>query len=144
MHQPHISYIGHSLFKISSPGPVLYGTKWLLSRPHIQSPPLHSRCKINKGLLKRGSTIDHWRSRRKGWSFGTPVIHTYTYYARRILTGRQQTSSRILYYSILDIHGISRQTKPLLRILHIVCSAPAMSTGRLQPSSCMQRAGLQW
>jgi hypothetical protein len=25
---------GHSLFKISSPGPVLYGTKWLLWRPH--------------------------------------------------------------------------------------------------------------
>jgi hypothetical protein len=24
---------GHSLFKISSPGPVLYGTKWLLWRP---------------------------------------------------------------------------------------------------------------
>jgi hypothetical protein len=25
---------GHSLFKISSPGPVLYGTKWILWRPH--------------------------------------------------------------------------------------------------------------
>jgi hypothetical protein len=25
---------GHSLFKISSPGPVLHGTKWLLWRPH--------------------------------------------------------------------------------------------------------------
>jgi hypothetical protein len=25
---------GHSLFNISSPGPVLYGTKWLLWRPH--------------------------------------------------------------------------------------------------------------
>jgi hypothetical protein len=34
--------------------------------PHIQSPTLHSRCGINKGLIKRGSTIDHWRSRCKG------------------------------------------------------------------------------
>jgi hypothetical protein len=25
---------GHSLFKISSPGPVLYGTKWILWRPN--------------------------------------------------------------------------------------------------------------
>jgi hypothetical protein len=43
---------GHSLFKITSPGPVYQGTKWLLWRPHIQSPKFHSKCVINKGLIK--------------------------------------------------------------------------------------------
>jgi hypothetical protein len=51
--------------KISSPGPVFHGTKWLLWCPHIQSPTLHSRCGINRGLIKGGSTTDHWRSRGK-------------------------------------------------------------------------------
>jgi hypothetical protein len=48
----------------------------------LQSPTLHSRCGINKGLIKRGSTIDHWRSRCKGWIlWPTPYtyIHTYIY-----------------------------------------------------------------
>jgi hypothetical protein len=67
---------GHSLFKISSSGPVLHGVKWLLWRPHIQSPTLHSRCGINKGLIKGGSTIDHWRSRYKGWILW-PIPYTY-------------------------------------------------------------------
>jgi hypothetical protein len=57
---------GHSLFKISSPGSVLHGTTWLLRHPHKQSPTFHSKCRIDKGLIKRGSTIDHWRSRCKG------------------------------------------------------------------------------
>jgi hypothetical protein len=67
---------GHSLFQISSPGPVLHGTKWLLWRPHRQSPTLHSRCGINKGLIKEGSTIDHWRSQCKGWILW-PIPYTY-------------------------------------------------------------------
>jgi hypothetical protein len=44
---------GYSLFKISSPGPVLYGTKWLLWRPHKQSPTFHSKCRIDKVLRKK-------------------------------------------------------------------------------------------
>jgi hypothetical protein len=52
---------GCSSCKISSPGPVFHGTNWLLWRPHILSPILHSRYGINKGLIKRGSTINHWR-----------------------------------------------------------------------------------
>jgi hypothetical protein len=59
----------HSLFKISSPGPVPYGTKWLLRHPHKQSPTFHSKCRINKGLIKQGSTINHWRLRCKGQIF---------------------------------------------------------------------------
>jgi hypothetical protein len=42
-----------------------------------KSPTLHSRCRINKGLIKRGSTIDHSWSRGKGWFYGPPLIHTY-------------------------------------------------------------------
>jgi hypothetical protein len=57
---------GHSFFKISSPTPVLYGTKWLLWRPHEQSPTFHSTCRINKELIKRCSTIEHWKSQCKG------------------------------------------------------------------------------
>jgi hypothetical protein len=59
---------GHNFFKISSPGPVLQGTKWLLWRLHIQSPTLPLRCGIKKTLIKRGSTRDHWR---------LPTPHTY-------------------------------------------------------------------
>jgi hypothetical protein len=70
---------GCSSCKISSPVPVLHGTKWLLWRPNIQSPTLHSRCGINKGLIKRGSTIDHWRSRCKGWILWPTVIFVHTY-----------------------------------------------------------------
>jgi hypothetical protein len=70
--------------EISSPGPIFHGTKWLLWRPHIQSLTLHSRCGINKGLIKRGSTIDHWRSWYKCWilwptryTYMHTYIHTY-------------------------------------------------------------------
>jgi hypothetical protein len=71
---------GCSPYKTSSPGPVLRGTKWLLWRPHIQSPTLHSRCGINKGLFKRGNTVDHWKSRCKGWIlWPTPYAYIHTY-----------------------------------------------------------------
>jgi hypothetical protein len=71
---------GHSLFKISSAGPVLYETKQLLWRTHKESPTFHSECRINKKLIKRGSTIDHWKSRCKGrisWSTPYTCMHTY-------------------------------------------------------------------
>jgi hypothetical protein len=55
-----------NLIKISSLGPVLYGTKWLLWRHHNQSPTFQSKYRIDKGLTKRESTIDHWRSQCKG------------------------------------------------------------------------------
>jgi hypothetical protein len=67
---------GQSLFKILTLGPVLHGTKWLLWCPHIQSLTLHLRRGINKGLIKRGSTTDHWRLRCKGWILW-PTPHTY-------------------------------------------------------------------
>jgi hypothetical protein len=57
---------GHILFKILSLGPILYGTKWLLWRPHKQSPTFYSKCRIDKGLIRRGSKIDYWRSQCKG------------------------------------------------------------------------------
>jgi hypothetical protein len=71
---------GCSPCKISSPGPVFHGTKWLLWRPQTQSHTFHSRCRINKGLIKRGSTIEHWRSRCKGWILWLiPYTYIYTY-----------------------------------------------------------------
>jgi hypothetical protein len=73
---------GHSLFKISSPGPVLYGTNRLLWRPHKQSPTFHSKCRINKGLIKMGSTIDHWRSR---------CIHSFIAYRIKKLKKRPRS-----------------------------------------------------
>jgi hypothetical protein len=45
---------GHSLFKISSPGPVVYGTKWLLWRLHKQSLTFHRKCRIDKGFPNKG------------------------------------------------------------------------------------------
>jgi hypothetical protein len=41
-----------------------------------QSPTLHSWCRINKGLIKRGSTIDHWRSWCNSWILW-PAPYTY-------------------------------------------------------------------
>jgi hypothetical protein len=69
---------GCSPCKISSPGSVFYGTKRLQWHPHIQSPTLHSKCMIYKELIKRGSTIDHWRLRCKGWILW-PTPYTYIY-----------------------------------------------------------------
>jgi hypothetical protein len=72
---------GCSSRKISSPGPAFHGTKWLLWHPHIKSPTLHFRCRINRWLIKRGSIIDHWKSRCKGrilW----PTPHTYIHTLR--------------------------------------------------------------
>jgi hypothetical protein len=66
----------HSFFKISSHGPVSYGSKWLLWRPHKQSPTVHSKCRINKGLITRGSTIDHWMSQCHGRN-GLLLIHSF-------------------------------------------------------------------
>jgi hypothetical protein len=70
---------GHRLLKISLPGSVLHGIKWFLWCPHKWSSTLHSECRINEGLIQRGSTIDHWRSQcedRILWP--TPYTHTYT------------------------------------------------------------------
>jgi hypothetical protein len=40
--------------------------------------PNHSECKINKGLIQRGSTIDHWRSQCERWIlWPTPYTHTH-------------------------------------------------------------------
>jgi hypothetical protein len=36
----------------------------------------HSKCRINKGLNNRGSTIDHWKSRCKGRICGPPLLQT--------------------------------------------------------------------
>jgi hypothetical protein len=56
---------GCSPCRILSPGPVFHGTKWLLWHPHIQSPTLHLRCGINKGLIKREAQqiIEGWGAR---------------------------------------------------------------------------------
>jgi hypothetical protein len=70
-------------------GQFFYGAKWLLWRPH----KFHSKCRINKGLIKRGSTIDHWRSRCKGRISGPPLIHTY------IITHQLLHSSSLIQYS---------------------------------------------
>jgi hypothetical protein len=43
---------GHSLPKISSAGPVVYETKWLLWCPHKQSSTFHSKCRTKKGSIR--------------------------------------------------------------------------------------------
>jgi hypothetical protein len=70
---------GYSSFTTSSPGPVLHGTKWLLWRPYKQSSTFHSKCGINRVLIKkRGSTVDQWWLRCRDWMWAT----TYTYVHR--------------------------------------------------------------
>jgi hypothetical protein len=82
MNQPQTCPVwlwGCSSCNILSPGPVFHGTKWLQWRPHIQSPTLHSRCEINKGLIKRGSTIIIEGHGARAGFYGPPLIHTCTY-----------------------------------------------------------------
>jgi hypothetical protein len=88
---------GCSSHNISSLRPVFHGTKWLLWRPHIQSPTLHSRCGINKGLIKKGSTIDHWRSWCKGYILW-PTPYTYIHYIHTSFNkmGRRHISATML------------------------------------------------
>jgi hypothetical protein len=100
---------GCSPCKILSPEPVFHGTKWLLWRPHIQSPTRHSRCRINKGLIKRGSTIDHWRSRSKGWILW-PTPYTYIHCLCMItLTISFMVMHPVVYLMIWYIKGQSTQ-----------------------------------
>jgi hypothetical protein len=56
----------YSPFVVSSPGPVFYGARWLLWRPHKWTPAVHLECGIDKGANKRGSTIDQWWSQCRG------------------------------------------------------------------------------
>jgi hypothetical protein len=70
---------GCSSCKISSPGPVLHGTKWLLWRPHMQSPTLHSRCWINKGLIKRGKHNRSLKVAVQGLDFMAHHFYIHTY-----------------------------------------------------------------
>jgi hypothetical protein len=77
---------GCSSCKISSPGPDFHGTKWLLWRPHIHSPTLHSRCGINKGLIKRGITIDYWMVTVQGLDFMAHHLYIHTYIHTHIHT----------------------------------------------------------
>jgi hypothetical protein len=74
---------GHSLLKISSPGPLFYGTNWLLWRPHEQGPTFHSKCRINKGLIKKRGTINHRRLQCKGRiSWPTPLTYIHSSFLR--------------------------------------------------------------
>jgi hypothetical protein len=66
---------GYTSFKISSPGPVLHGIKWLLWRPHKWSPTVYSKCGI-KGLIK-GKAQQIRNGRGAGSDCGPPLIHTY-------------------------------------------------------------------
>jgi hypothetical protein len=49
-----IVILSSTLYTSLDPGPVLHGTKWLLCRPYKQSPTFHSKCGINRGLIKKG------------------------------------------------------------------------------------------
>jgi hypothetical protein len=56
--------------------------KWWHSFIRLQSPTTNSRCRINKGLIKRESIIDHWRWRCKGlilWPTPYKYIHLSDY-----------------------------------------------------------------
>jgi hypothetical protein len=54
---------GPSLFKISPPGSIFHGTKWLFRRPQVQNPALRSKCGIAEGITKE---------RGKVWKLVTP------------------------------------------------------------------------
>jgi hypothetical protein len=115
MNQPHTSYVivSHSLFKISSPGTVLYGIKWLLWCPHKQSPTFHSKCRINKGLIKRGSTIYHWRSWCKGRIIMAHPSYIHSFIPLNIVIAQKI----ITLYSTLGCH-ISAHNQPHHREFH--------------------------
>jgi hypothetical protein len=68
---------GFSLFKILSLGSILYGTKWLFWRPHVQNPALHSKRGVAEGInLKKGKHNIPLRSRCEGRG-GLPLTHSF-------------------------------------------------------------------
>jgi hypothetical protein len=81
---------GLSLFKIASLGSILYGTKWLFRRPHVQNPA--------EEIIKRGSTIDHCRSRCKGRE-GPPLIHSFVCTLHIHNSGLQAITALSLIYT---------------------------------------------
>jgi hypothetical protein len=67
---------GHSLFKILSPGPVFYETKWLLWRPYKPSPTFHLKCRIDTGLIKKGKHNWSLKVAMQGLDYGPPLMHS--------------------------------------------------------------------
>jgi hypothetical protein len=116
---------GCNLFKISSPGPVFHGTKWLLRRPHIQSRTLYSRCGNNKGLIKRGSTTYHWRSRCKGWIlWPTPYTYIQVSYKEKhagiFSTSRSAIKRLPLFSSVDKIAQKRKRNTPIHCLQHML------------------------
>jgi hypothetical protein len=72
---------GYSLFMILSPGPFSYGTKWLLWRLHKQSPTFHPKCRIGKGLTKKGKNNRSLKVAGQGLQWPTPCafIHSVVF-----------------------------------------------------------------
>jgi hypothetical protein len=84
---------GHSSFKISSAGPLLYGTRWLPRHPCER---LHFIWSVGllEGWNRGGSTIDHWRLQCKGWSRPIPYafIHSFIHVFHWQVTFQHQSA----------------------------------------------------
>jgi hypothetical protein len=69
---------GHSLLKISPPGPPFHGTRWLPWHPHKSNTTLHPKCGAVGGVKRRGM---HNRSRKvavHGPIWASPLfIHSF-------------------------------------------------------------------
>jgi hypothetical protein len=95
----------------------------------------HSKCRIDKWLIKRGSTLDHWRMQCKGQIITAhPLcihsfteLHSITFKKRRLLT---DISCKLT----ISNGSIKMMTKFHQQIL--ICSLPISSHGKSKSTAC--------
>jgi hypothetical protein len=69
----------HGLFKISSPGTLFYGTRWLSWRLCKQIFALHSKCRAVQELNRGVRTIEHETSWCRGQQLDPFLMHVLVY-----------------------------------------------------------------
>jgi hypothetical protein len=77
---------GCSLLKVSSPGTLIYATRWPQRCSFEQESALHSKCKVVEGLKQKGCTVDHGARTDEG----PLLIHSYRWYGNQSMPSVQK------------------------------------------------------
>jgi hypothetical protein len=94
----------------------LFVTVWL-------SPTFHSKCRVDKGLIKRGSRIDYWRSQCKGRIImARPLcIHSFNHLVPNSVDLEKGLSLLFPYVQESNVHETSPPNQLELEIFQHEC-----------------------